>query len=191
MWYVKGAIEVVLSQCTTLPDGSPLTSVEREHYESAARDLGLKGLRGQCKKCQLHLMSVCTIIILVVAMAKGARLTQLSFVGLVSMWDPPRAGVGESISTLLESGVDVKMITGDGRETGETIGKHGAGAGRSVVLAVTLVCVAAQKLGIWSPGSQSLSGDQVETLPEHELSTALLEVMATPTQNIIILLYMR
>ncbi len=46
-WHVKGALDVVLKQCATLPDGSPLTSVDKEHYHSAAHDLGLKGLRGQ------------------------------------------------------------------------------------------------------------------------------------------------
>ena len=55
-------------------------------------------------------------------MAKGKELTQMSFVGMVGMWDPPRSGVAQSISTLLENGVDVKMITGDGKETGEAIG---------------------------------------------------------------------
>ena len=56
-------------------------------------------------------------------MAKGSELTRLSFVGVVGMWDPPRTGVGMAVSTLLESGVDVKMITGDARDTGEAIGR--------------------------------------------------------------------
>lgn len=58
-------------------------------------------------------------------MATGPTLAQLSFVGLVGMWDPPRPGVGVAVSTLLESGVDVKMITGDARDTGEAIGGCG------------------------------------------------------------------
>lgn len=56
-------------------------------------------------------------------MASGAELGQLGFVGLVAMWDPPRPGVGEAISTLLGGGVNVKMITGDAKDTGEAIGK--------------------------------------------------------------------
>lgn len=47
VWHVKGALDVVLRQCLTLPDGSPLTSVDRQHFESAAHELGLRGLRGQ------------------------------------------------------------------------------------------------------------------------------------------------
>ena len=63
-------------------------------------------------------------------MACGCDLNQLSFVGMVGMWDPPRHGVESAISDLLGGGVDVKMITGDAKETGESIGErcvHGGG----------------------------------------------------------------
>ena len=56
------------------------------------------------------------------AMACGSDLDQLTLVGMVGMWDPPRDGVQHSISLLTKSGVDVKMITGDARDTGEAIG---------------------------------------------------------------------
>ena len=56
-------------------------------------------------------------------MACGADLNQLSFTGLVGMCDPLRPGVKNAISELLVGGVDVKMITGDAKETGEAIGK--------------------------------------------------------------------
>ena len=58
----------------------------------------------------------------VMAMACGSDLDQLTLVGMVGMWDPPRDGVQQSISLLTKSGVDVKMITGDARDTGEAIG---------------------------------------------------------------------
>ncbi len=61
--------------------------------------------------------------IVVIAMGCGPDLTHLSFVGMVGMLDPLREGVAQSIATLHQSGVRVKMITGDARETGESIGK--------------------------------------------------------------------
>ena len=70
------------------------------------------------------------LLLIVVAMATGPLLSQLSFVGLVGMWDPPRPGVGVAVATLIESGVSVKMITGDARDTGEAIGGCGSGSGR-------------------------------------------------------------
>ena len=82
----------------------------------------------------------------VVAMAYGRDLNDLSFAGLLAMWDPPRenvrhpslpkplplsdplrrtciAQVRDAIANLHSSGVSVKMITGDAKETGEAIGK--------------------------------------------------------------------
>ena len=91
----------------------------------------------------------------VVAMACGRNLTQLSFVGLMGMWDPPRDSVERSIGQLRGSGVSVKMITGDARETGETIAQH---------------------LRLWSPGSLSLSGEQLESLPPQDLADNVMQV---------------
>ena len=45
-WYMKGALDVVLRHCTTLPDGSLLTDKERQIFEGVAMDFGHKGLRG-------------------------------------------------------------------------------------------------------------------------------------------------
>jgi len=59
----------------------------------------------------------------VIALAMGSDLQQLSFLGVMGLLDPPRPGVREAVHTLLESGVEVKMLTGDARETALTIGK--------------------------------------------------------------------
>ena len=58
-----------------------------------------------------------------IAMASGVDLNRLVFVGLMAMWDPPRQGVEMAILRLRESGVSVKLITGDARETAEAIGE--------------------------------------------------------------------
>lgn len=59
----------------------------------------------------------------VIALAMGTDLQQLSLLGIMGLLDPPRPGVREAVHTLLESGVEVKMLTGDARETALTIGK--------------------------------------------------------------------
>jgi Ca2+-transporting ATPase len=59
----------------------------------------------------------------VVGMARGASLQDLVYVGLVGICDPPRPFVRESIQTLLQSGVKVKLVTGDAQETATAIGK--------------------------------------------------------------------
>ena len=52
----------------------------------------------------------------------GDDLHQLTFLGIVGLLDPPRPGVREAVHTLIDSGVQVKMLTGDAKETALTIG---------------------------------------------------------------------
>lgn len=64
----------------------------------------------------------CGLFLTVIALAMGSELQQLSFLGIMGLLDPPRPGVREAVHTLLESGVEVKMLTGDAKETALTIG---------------------------------------------------------------------
>lgn len=43
--------------------------------------------------------------------------------GLLGMQDPPRPGVRTCIQTLLASGIQVKMLTGDAQETALSIAR--------------------------------------------------------------------
>ena len=65
----------------------------------------------------------CVVCFTVIALAMGQELHQLSFLGIVGLMDPPRPGVREAVHTLLNSGVQVKMLTGDARETAVNIGE--------------------------------------------------------------------
>lgn len=69
-------------------------------------------------------VSVCVIAFSVLALAMGHDLQQLTFLGIVGLLDPPRAGVQQAVHTLLDSGVQVKMLTGDAKETALTIGTY-------------------------------------------------------------------
>ena len=44
----------------------------------------------------------------ILGFARGASLDDLEFAGLVALYDPPRAGVRESVATLKTSGVRVR-----------------------------------------------------------------------------------
>ena len=46
LWYMKGALEVVLRHSSALPGGATLTDTQRDHFESVASEMGRKGLRG-------------------------------------------------------------------------------------------------------------------------------------------------
>ena len=43
---MKGALDVVLRHCSTLPSGCVLRDVDRDHFQKIASDFGYKGLRG-------------------------------------------------------------------------------------------------------------------------------------------------
>ncbi|XP_056122152.1 calcium-transporting ATPase type 2C member 1 [Rhinichthys klamathensis goyatoka] len=133
MFFVKGAYEQIIRFCTSYNSKGvtlPLTHQQRELYQQQKSYMGTAGLR-------------------VLAFASGSEMGALTFLGLVGIIDPPRAGVKEAVVTLINSGVAVKMITGDSKETAVSI---------------------ASRLGLYTKGSQSLSGEEVDQMDIQHLS---------------------
>ncbi|XP_010777140.1 calcium-transporting ATPase type 2C member 1-like [Notothenia coriiceps] len=91
----------------------------------------------------------------VLGFASGSELGSLTFLGLVGIIDPPRSGVKEAIGKLINSGVAIKMITGDSQETAVSI---------------------ASRLGLYSKGSRCLSGDEVDHLDLQQLSNIVSRI---------------
>lgn len=98
--YFKGAPEVLLARCRD-GDGSVLRW--RARAEEAARE----GHR-----------------VLALASSEGEREEDLCLLGLVLLWDPPRAEVPKAIATAQAAGVRVVMITGDHPGTAQAIAKN-------------------------------------------------------------------
>lgn len=73
---------------------------------------------------KIEIVSKYIVSLKVLALASGPELGQLSFLGLVGIIDPPRTGVKEAVTTLIASGIAVKMITGDSQETAVAIGMN-------------------------------------------------------------------
>ena len=101
--YAKGAPEVILSSCTRLltADGERiLTPSERTAIESDAQEMASRALR-----------------VLAVAMRPQAdpetAESDMVFLGLVGMIDPPRPEVKAAIQICEEAGIKPVMITGD------------------------------------------------------------------------------
>lgn len=104
---VKGAYENVLSLCQ-------LSREERDLIVNRANEYANLGYR-------------------VLAVAKNTDMRQiptrlednkLTFVGLIALVDPPRAGVKQSINTCHSAGVRVVMITGDNGETATSVARQ-------------------------------------------------------------------
>ncbi|XP_057569557.1 calcium-transporting ATPase type 2C member 2 isoform X1 [Hippopotamus amphibius kiboko] len=108
IYFMKGAFEEVIRYCTTYNHGGiplPLTPQQQAFCQQEETRMGSLGLR-------------------VLALASGPELGKLTFLGLVGIIDPPRAGVKEAVRVLSESGLSVKMITGDALETALAIGRN-------------------------------------------------------------------
>ncbi|KAK2530118.1 Atp2c2 [Columba guinea] len=139
IYFMKGAFEEVLQYCTLYNSGGislSLTPQQKAFYQQEEKRMGSSGLR-------------------VLALASGPELGKLTFLGLVGIIDPPRAGVREAVQVLFESGVSVKMITGDALETAVAIG---------------------QNIGLCNGKLKAMSGEELDQLPEAELSSTVKNV---------------
>jgi P-type Ca2+ transporter type 2C len=62
--------------------------------------------------------------VLGVAFNEGDKEDNLIFVGLVALYDPPKKGVKETIKRLKLAGIDIRILTGDHKETAVYIAKE-------------------------------------------------------------------
>ena len=76
-------------------------------------------------------------------MAYGSDLGSMTYLGLMGLLDPPRIGVPEALRVLAQSGVSVKMLTGDSRETAVSIGNF-------YCCQVSFIHLSLSSLHIWS-----------------------------------------
>jgi len=108
MFYVKGAWEEILKDCTYYYEsGMPKAKTDEMwlEYSRICSTLGSQGLR-------------------VLALASGQTLDQLSFVGLIGINNSLRDGIVETVQDLRQKyHVDFKMITGDSKATAMAVGR--------------------------------------------------------------------
>ena len=130
--YVKGGADVLLEKCTRICDGGdvrPITPRDRERILSATAALASRALR-----------------VLGFAYADYAgemRESDLIFLGICGMIDPPKAGVREAVADCMRAGIMPVMITGDHKETAFAI---------------------AQRLGIAKDEGQVMTGSELDAL---------------------------
>ncbi|HKY27965.1 MAG TPA: cation-transporting P-type ATPase [Pyrinomonadaceae bacterium] len=126
--YLKGAPEVLLER-------SRLSENERTSWQEKAESYAIQGFR-----------------VLALAWTTAEKDRDVTFIGLVLLWDPPRAEVPEAIRKARDAGIRVIMVTGD----------HPA----------TAVAVA-NEVGI--PPGRVMTGLDLESLSRDELSRAVKE----------------
>ncbi len=134
--HAKGAPEVILQSCTAVlsdAGSAPLAPVERERIVATARQMAGDALR-----------------VLAVAEKPQATLenaeSEMVFLGLVGMIDPPRPEAKAAIQQCAEAGIKPVMITGDHPLTAQAI---------------------ARELGLLKTG-RVLTGNELEALNESD-----------------------
>ncbi len=114
--YVKGAPEIVMSLCRTMPDGVSPADVDAlllGYQNQAMRTLGFAvarlapGVRPDLANLR-----------------ETAKSLDLRFLGVVAIADPVRADVPAAINDVLDAGVKVKIVTGDTPATAREIGRQ-------------------------------------------------------------------
>lgn len=123
---VKGAPESILERCTHALLGAKGRRVPLDSnlVGLLAREVVSFGNRGLRIIAFAFVDDVATSLLLKTAKTTEAyaRIEQnMTFVGLVGMLDPPRPEVAESIRKCKEAGIRVLVITGDNKNTAETI----------------------------------------------------------------------
>ena len=100
----KGALEPVLSACTTQADDSPLDD---------ARRLQLRARAGAWAEHGIRTLAVATRRLPEQAVYGRDDEAELRFEGFLTFLDRPKVGVGDALRGLAQLGVQVKLITGD------------------------------------------------------------------------------
>lgn len=123
---MKGAPERILDRCSTYTANGkdlPINAEFKEAFNKAYLDLGGLGER---------VLGFCDYILPVDQFPPGYEfdtdeqnfpLTDLRFVGLMSMIDPPRPNVPEAVRKCRSAGIKVIMVTGDHPITAQAIAK--------------------------------------------------------------------
>jgi P-type Ca2+ transporter type 2C len=142
--YAKGAPEILLASCTRR-----LTDAGEEELDDAARAEILataEELAGEALR------------VLAVARRRGAELetaeTELTFLGLLGLIDPPRPEAAAAIDTCARAGIKPVMITGDHPATADAI---------------------ARELGLLRRG-QVVTGAELEAMSDAELERNVEEI---------------
>jgi len=124
--YLKGAPERVLAKCSTyLKEGkqTPIDDEFKKGFDDAYSYMASRGHR--VIACAQYLLPGHEYPENYVFSRSEANYpaSKYTFIGLVSLEDPPKHGVREAIGTLRLAGIKVMMVTGDHPKTAEAIAR--------------------------------------------------------------------
>ncbi len=149
--YVKGAPEVVIDLCNRVQRNgiiAKLTKKDREKVEEATQEMADEALR-------VLALAYKSLPSNQEDYSSKTVETDLIYVGLVGMIDPPRPEVKKSLKICKQAGIKVVMITGDNIFTAKAVAKE---------------------IGLGSENPRALTGIELDKLSEKELDEIIEDV---------------
>ena len=143
--FVKGATDELIKRCTSVltPDGIfDFTPEQIEKIEQTNQQFAEQGLRVLGFAMKTHDDSALTL----------EDEYDLTFLGLISLMDPPRVESAEAVADCLQAGIKPIMITGDHKVTAKSIAKQ---------------------IGIYQEGDLVLDGNELDAMSDAELHEKL------------------
>lgn len=139
--YTKGGVDEVLSKCTSyLYEGQKENSLKI--YEEQIRENN-----SSMASNALRVLAMAYKVLDVRPEEKDLE-SELTYIGMVGMIDPPRVEVKEAVAKCTAAGIKTVMITGDHKITAMAIAKH---------------------LGILTDEKEALTGIQLEEMSDEDL----------------------
>jgi len=137
--YTKGAFDMLLSKCTKILDGNKERNIEKEDIDA---------LKKANKSMATEALRVLGLAYKKTNLKDHNNLeSDLVFVGLVGMIDPPRDEVTGAVATCKKAGMSAIMITGDHLDTAVAI---------------------ATQIGIFKKGDRAITGAELDKLSDEE-----------------------
>ena len=143
--YTKGAVDTVLPLCNKILDGNKIKNLTYEEIDK---------IYDLCNQASKRAMRVLAFAYKNVDDLENDLESDLIFIGVVCMIDPPRNEVKKAIETCHKAGIKVIMITGDHIET---------------ALAIT------KQLHIYKEGDLAISGFDLEKISDKQLDKIVLK----------------
>ena len=137
--YTKGAFDMLLQRCTKILDLNKerdITDEDIQALKKANKEMGSNALRVLGLAYKKHHLK-----------EHDSLESDLVFVGLVGMIDPPRKEVAGAVQTCAKAGMSAIMITGDHLDTAVAI---------------------ATQIGIYKKGDRAITGAELDKLTDEE-----------------------
>lgn len=146
--YTKGAPDVIIQRCTTILINGRKEPIAKRHIDAIQRE------NQRCAQEGLRVLGFAyknfngTQVVL-------EDESNLTFIGLVSLMDPPRAESESAVAQCKMAGIKPIMITGDHVITARSIAK---------------------KIGIYEDGDLSIEGQELDHMSDEELDEKLTQI---------------